>query len=69
MLPLWFITSTISVLLTGLRYAQQRPATIMPTGPPEEDCVCDPVRSSPFRVEFGAGPGVTVYGWPSKGGI
>lgn len=37
----------------------------------EIDCVCDEDENlGPFhRVEFGAKPGATVYGWPAKGGL
>ncbi|KAH8803706.1 hypothetical protein F5884DRAFT_862023 [Xylogone sp. PMI_703] len=34
----------------------------------EEDCA-DPVPSRSYRVKFESGPGVAVYGCPSKGGM
>lgn len=34
----------------------------------EEDST-DPLPSGRFRVKFASGPGATVFGWPSNGGI
>lgn len=32
-------------------------------------CSCDDKEEKKFRTRFGRGPGVSVRGWPSKGGI
>jgi hypothetical protein len=36
----------------------------------EEDCIYDYERPGPlYKVHYTAGPGVTVLGWPAKGGL
>jgi hypothetical protein len=68
------IASAVFVLLT-LLLPQLRPTATEPAiattnnlWATKEDSA-GPLPSSRFRVEFASGPGVTVLGWPSKGGI